>query len=260
MLAGTRSYGVSRNATNGAVTKRDDGDELTERQTEAKTKVFILCSNRLLRESIARILGKKSDFEIVASQAINLVTPDEIVDSGANVVVLDSLEFLLADPGWCSRTLIFGRSLKCVLIAMEADNNRFLAAVRRGARGYVLQDASAADVVSAIRAVAEGQAVCPPAYAQVLFDCIARQADELPSNRKRTQWGLTRREQQLIPLIGQGLSNKEIANHLSLSEQTIKNHIHRILRKVGVSDRLSVLEAYRNEYPALTLKDSEYPV
>ena len=71
---------------------------------------------------------------------------------------------------------------------------------------------------------------------------------------------LTRREQQLIPLIGQGLSNKEIANHLSLSEQTIKNHIHRILRKVGVSDRLSVLEAYRNEYPALILKDSEYPV
>lgn len=227
---------------------------------EAKTKVFILCSNRLLRESIARILGKKADFEIVASQAINIVTPDEIIDSGADVVVLDSLEFLLADPGWCSRTLIFGRSLKCVLIAMEADNSRFLTAVRRGARGYVLQDASAADVVAAIRAVAEGQAVCPPAYAQVLFDCIARQADELPSSRRRTQWGLTRREQQLIPLIGQGLSNKEIANHLSLSEQTIKNHIHRILRKVGVSDRLSVLEAYRNEYPALILKDSEYPV
>src|SRR5215469_4245909 len=227
---------------------------------EAKTKVFILCSNRLLRESISRILGKKADFEIVAAQAISLVTPDEIADSGADVVVLDSLEFLLADPGWCSRTLILGRSLKCVLIAMEADNSRFLSAVRRGARGYVLQDASAADVVSAIRAVAEGQAVCPPGYAQVLFDCIARQAEELPNSRKRTQWGLTRREQQLIPLIGQGLSNKEIANHLSLSEQTIKNHIHRILRKVGVPDRLSVLEAYRSEYPASTLKDSEYSV
>jgi DNA-binding NarL/FixJ family response regulator len=216
---------------------------------EAKTKVFILCSNRLLRESIARILAKKADFEIVAAQAISLVTPDEIAESGADVLVLDSLEFLVADPAWCSRTLVFSCSLKCVLVAMEADSSRFLTAVRRGARGYVLQDASAADVVSAIRTVAEGQAVCPPAYAQVLFECIARQAEELPNSRKRAQWGLTRREQQLIPLIGQGLSNKEIANHLSLSEQTVKNHIHRILRKVGVPDRLSVLEAYRNEYP-----------
>jgi DNA-binding NarL/FixJ family response regulator len=56
------------------------------------------------------------------------------------------------------------------------------------------------------------------------------------------QWGLTRREQQLIPLIGRGMTNKEIATQLSLSEQTVKNHVHRILRKVGAEDRLGVLD------------------
>jgi DNA-binding NarL/FixJ family response regulator len=224
----------------------------------AKARIFILCCNRLLRESVARILSKKSDFEVVASEAIGITSFAAIADSCADVLVLDSLDFLSADPTWSSETLIFGRSLKCVLVAMEDDHNRFLSAVRRGARGYVLQDASAADVVSAIRAVAEGDVVCPPGYAGVLFDCVARQTQDLPNRRKREKWGLTRREQQLVPLIGRGLSNKEIANHLSLSEQTVKNHIHRILRKVGVSDRLSIFEACQHDYTSAGTKRSEY--
>jgi two-component system NarL family response regulator len=126
---------------------------------------------------------------------------------------------------------------------MDEDQAHFLTAVRRGVLGYVLRDASAIDVVAAIRAVAIGEAVCPPRFARVLFDCVASQSAELPNSRARAQLGLTRREQQLIPLIGRGLTNKEIAGELSLSEQTVKNHIHRILRKVGVDDRLSVFEA-----------------
>jgi len=57
--------------------------------------------------------------------------------------------------------------------------------------------------------------------------------------------GLTRRQQQLVPLIAQGLTNKEIASHLNLSEQTVKNHIHRMLRRVGASDRLQVIDLTR---------------
>jgi DNA-binding NarL/FixJ family response regulator len=208
---------------------------------EDKPRVVIVCGNRLLKESIARILRKKNDFEILATLALCSASWDEIVDSGADVLVLDSLEFLPRSAASNSRAP--GNCPKCVLIAMEDDPNRFLTAIRRGARGYVLQDASAADVMSAIRAVAEGQAVCPPVYARILFDLVAAQTEELPNTRRRARWGLTRREQQLIPLIGKGLSNKEIANQLKVSEQTVKNHIHRMLRKLGVTDRLSVYEA-----------------
>ena len=70
----------------------------------------------------------------------------------------------------------------------------------------------------------------------------------MPASRRA--WGLTRREQQLMPLIGRGLTNKEIAAHFSLSERTIKNHIHRILRKVGASDRLGLYEVWQSRAAA----------
>jgi two-component system response regulator DevR len=223
-----------------------------------KARVFIVCCNRLLRESVARILGKKSDFEVLATRALGSTSWEEIVDARADVLVLDSLAFLFKNSPPSSKTRAPHGLPKCVMIAMEDDHNNFLAAVRRGARGYVLQEASAIDVVLAIRVVAEGHAVCPPQYAEVLFDCVATQSAELPNSERRAKWGLTRREQQLVPLIGRGLSNKEIANHLNLSEQTVKNHIHRILRKVGVADRLSVFEACQERSSALGTNPDGY--
>jgi len=209
-------------------------------------KVFILCANRLLRESIARILAKRTDFEIVTAQTDPSTSCEQVRDSGADVLVLDSLDFLLDNFGSPSTAGENDQSAKSVLIAMTDDRSSFLTAIRRGARGYVLQNASAADVVSAIRTVAEGHAVCPPHYTEVLFDYVATQTVEFPSSQKHAQWGLTRREQQLIPLIGRGLSNKEIANHFNISEQTVKNHIHRTLRKMGVVDRLSIHHVFHN--------------
>jgi two-component system, NarL family, response regulator DevR len=227
---------------------------------EGKAKIFVLCRNRLLGESVARILTKKQDFEIVGARAVGSASREEIVDSGADVLVLDSLEFLFGNPKWFAEMNALARLFACLLIAMEDEHEHFLRAIRRGARGYVLQDASAAELVSAVRTVADGQVVCPAGYTRVLFDFVAMQTEELPNSRKQAQWGLTRREQQLIPLIGRGLSNKEIANYLNLSEQTVKNHIHRILRKVGVSDRLSVFEACRTPSPTWSTKNSGYPV
>jgi len=224
----------------------------------SKAKVFVVCCNRLLRESIVRILGKKTDLEIVASQAPGSASREEIEACGTEILVLDSMEFLFGNAKSQSALPALSRSIACVLVAMENDHSRFLTAIRGGVRGYVLQDASAVDVVGAIRTVAEGQVVCPSGYTQVLFDFVATQTEELPNSRRRAKWGLTRREQQLIPLIGRGLSNKEIANHLSLSEQTVKNHIYRILRKVGVSNRLSVFEACQNQTSSFGAKAAGY--
>ncbi len=214
---------------------------------ESKIGIYILCCNRLLRESIARILSKKTNFQVFAAQSIGPTSRDEFAYSGAHVLILDSLQLLLDDGAGISRTLNDNRSIKCVLVAMEDDGKQFLTAVRLGALGYVLQEASAVDVVAAIRAVAQGEAVCPPRLARVLFDCVASQAAGLPNSRTRSQLGLTRREQQLVPLIGRGLTNKEIAAQLNLSEQTVKNHVHRILHKVGVVDRLSVFEVCQTQ-------------
>jgi two-component system, NarL family, response regulator DevR len=218
---------------------------MTEVSLENRTSVLIFCCNRLLRESVARILNKRTDFQVVASQA---PAPEAKVESvaaaKADVVVLDSLQLLDEDS-------IFGpnrrnvRLIKCVLVAMEDDRRRFLTAIRLGVLGYVLQDASAVEVITAIRAVAQGESVCPSRYARVLFDYFVSHTTTLPSSQTRAQLGLTRREQELVPMIDRGMTNKEIASQLNISEQTVKNHIHRILRKVGVEDRLSVFDAFQ---------------
>ncbi len=80
-----------------------------------------------------------------------------------------------------------------------------------------------------------------------LFDYVSQQSRVLPTFRAKQQLGLTRREQQLVEMIGRGLTNKEIAQQLKVAEQTIKNHVHRMLRKVGVSDRLAVVDLCRTQ-------------
>jgi DNA-binding NarL/FixJ family response regulator len=212
---------------------------------ENRTSVLILCCNRLLRESVARIVNKKTDFEVTISQTVSSDLKPEIADSKADVVVLDSLQ-VLGEASILEPSQHNNRVTKCVLVAMEDNQQSFLTAIRLGALGYVLQDASAVEVVSAIRSVAQGEAICPARYVRMLYDYFLSRT-VAPNNRTRTQLGLTRREQQLIPFIERGLTNKEIASQLNLSEQTVKNHIHRILRKVGVEDRLSVVEAFQTQ-------------
>lgn len=225
-----------------------------------KTRIEIACCNRLVRESIARILTKKTDFEIIAAQSTGTGRREETVSSRADVLVLDSMEFLLRNPlPTSNKKEDRDGPEKYVLVGMEDDRDRFLTAIRHGALGYVLQEASAVDVVSTIQMVAEGQAVCPRAYTRVLFDFVASRVGEQVQGKPCAKLSLTFRERQLIPMIGSGLSNKEIANQLNLSEQTVKNHVHRILRKVGVSSRLDILEASRLQAPSSSSNECPVP-
>ena len=211
---------------------------------ENRINVLIRCCNRLLTESVTRILNKRTEFQVIASHALASNSRLEVADTQADVVVLDSLQ-LLAEATIFAPNQRNSRLIQCVLVAMEDEQKRFLTAIRLGALGYVLQEASAVEVVNAIRAVAQGEAVCPSRYARMLFDYFAQQARALPNSRTRVELGLTRREQQLVPLIDRGMTNKDIASQLNLSEQTVKNHIHRILRKVGAEDRLGIIEAFQ---------------
>lgn len=214
---------------------------------EDRIGVLILCRNGLLRESLARILSRKPDVRVVAALAVAPKSNDALEHLEVDVVVLDSLQALIEQEVRFPVPRADHGSVKCIVIAMEEDQKQLLTAVQYGASGYVLREASAIEVVTAIRAVARGQAVCPAPMTKILFDFVVSQAPAQPNSRSRRQLALTNREQQLIPMIGRGLTNKEIASELQLSEQTIKNHVHRILRKVGVDDRLSVFEAYQTK-------------
>jgi DNA-binding NarL/FixJ family response regulator len=80
-----------------------------------------------------------------------------------------------------------------------------------------------------------------------LFRYFENEAASMACVSPRRRLGLTRREQQLVPLIAKGLTNKEIANHFSLSEQTVKNHLYRMKQKIGAEDRLDIVQLYRTQ-------------
>lgn len=213
--------------------------------SNGKISVYLLAENRLLREALARILSKKSDICVVGSSAFTLEVVDEIVATSPDVLLFDCMPFTSCDLGIIPDLRKSAPDLRIVMIGMESDRDLFLRCIREGAVGYVLKDASAMEVATAVRAVTEGEAVCPPSLCLRLFDYISQQNRLLPNFRAKQQLGLTRREQQLVEMIGRGLTNKEIAQQLNVAEQTIKNHIHRMLRKVGVSDRLAVVDLCR---------------
>lgn len=219
--------------------------------TEVSIPVFLLAENRLLREALARILNQKNDITVVGASTYSVAVPGAIAAVSARV--------LLFDPVDTATSLTFIRTiresvpgLKIVMIGVELDGELFIRAVREGIAGYLLKNATAADLAAAVRAVANNCAICPPELCQTLFDYVAHQRASFPSFFIKQQLGLTRREQQLVELIGHGSTNKEIAQELGLSEQTVKNHIHRLLRKVGVRDRLAAVEACRTQGFMLT--------
>jgi two-component system response regulator DevR len=207
--------------------------------------VFLVAENRLLREALARILDKKSDLAVAGSCAFSPTALDQIAGANPDVLILDSFSIGNGRVNFLREVQARIPRLSLVLIGMEDDEQAFLRTVREGALGYVLKDASALDVVSAVRAVANGEAVCPPHLCAALFRFVTRQSNQVPNIHVKLGLGLTHREQQLVLLISQGLTNKEIASHLSLAEQTVRNHVHRMLRKVGASDRLAVVELCR---------------
>jgi DNA-binding NarL/FixJ family response regulator len=210
---------------------------------DQRVRVFIVSENRLVRESLSRILSKRGDLEVASVQGVSVNPREQAVLCGAEVLILDSPDCLFSESE-CEKTQEEQRlAVKTLLVSMEEDEQLFLRAVRAGVLGFIPKEASALDVVAAVRSLARGEAVCPARLCKFLFDYVAAQGAGLTNRYGKVSLGLTRREQQLIPMIGRGLTNKEIANQLNLSEQTVKNHVHRILHKVGVENRLGILGA-----------------
>jgi two-component system response regulator DevR len=215
--------------------------------------VFLLAENCLLREALVRVLRNRDDITVAGAIPFSPSALEKVSAANPDVVLLDSPSVALSGPRLVSRMRQTGANPKSVMVGMEEDETTFLHAVGEGIVGYVLKDATAAEIVRVIRAVAAGEAICPPQFSSALFRCAARDVCFTFKPPQKTKFGLSRREQQLVGLIRLGLSNKEIGSRLNLSEHTIKNHIHRILRKVGASDRLEIVEQCQSESPALGL-------
>ena len=210
-----------------------------------KVSVFLVTENRLLREALVRLLNKSGHFNVCGASPRSPDATSCVAGSGADILILDSIAARLPDFTYVSEIVGQIPSIKVVLIDMDCDPEVFLESVRAGAIGYILREASAAEVMTGMLAVAQGQAICPQQLCFCLFRAFSRQSTPIPSARMKLELGITRRQQEIIPLISRGLSNKEIGSHLNISEQTVKNHIHNIMRRLGANDRLQVVDQTR---------------
>ncbi len=125
-----------------------------------------------------------------------------------------------------------------LVVTMFEDDYSVFAAMRAGARGYVLKDTDEEDMLHAIRAVGKGEAIFSPAVAQRVIDFFTGTRSEVErAVPARAFPELTNREREVLDLIAQGLSNPEIASRLYLSPKTVRNHISNIFAKLQVADR-----------------------
>lgn len=216
--------------------------------TSAKSveaNVFLATENRLLRDTLARLLRKQSGIRVAGM----VVNPEnisgQVQESACDTVLTDF------SPGSSNAPLLRAlheenSQLKIILIGMEDDPETFMNAVRLGARGYVLKDASALEIVTAIRRVGRGEAICPANLCMVLMEHVwneERRKLQAPCTAVNSR--LTHRQVQLMNLVADGLSNKEIATSLNLSQYTVKNHLRRVMRQVEATNRYDAVELMR---------------
>jgi DNA-binding NarL/FixJ family response regulator len=217
-------------------------DRVKDDAAARAVRIFLLVGNRLLRDTLLRLFRKPPDVSIVGQGSPSATASTDVQESNCDVILTDSIP----GPAVPAEDSVAPAvpSAEVLLVGMEDDEEQFLSAVRAGSSGYLLKDASAADVLGAVRSVSRGEAVCPPRLCLSLFKWVADDARET-SRSSDSRPSLTIRQQQLVSLVARGLTNKEIASELNLSEFTVKNHLHRIMKQVDAESRHEAVESAR---------------
>jgi DNA-binding NarL/FixJ family response regulator len=202
--------------------------------------VVLIDDNRLLREGIALLIREQPGFVVLAASADIDDALRTVRDAKPNVVMLDfSLEDhdALRVTGTVHQEVPEAKVIVMGLLPAQEDIADFVTA---GAAGFIMKDASFEQFLATIRGVAAGQQVLPPELTTSLFSQIAALAVRKGQPRLLETEGLTERERQVIDLIGNGLSNKEIAARLHIAVHTVKSHVHNVLEKLALRTRLEV--------------------
>jgi DNA-binding NarL/FixJ family response regulator len=211
--------------------------------------VYLLTENRLLRESLARMLQKRAGICVGGSNRYTNSALGDILASNSGILLMDSM----SPPQYPNLLKELSDSLpevKSILFGMDEDPELFLKSVYWGVCGYVLKEASASEIITAVRGVARGEAFCPARLCMALIQHLSSESQRKTKSLGRdrsSSFGLTRRQLQLVDLVEKGLTNKEIATSLNLSEFTVKNHLRRIMRQVEAGSRHEAVDVIRAE-------------
>ncbi|MBF8190574.1 response regulator transcription factor [Nonomuraea sp. K274] len=206
-------------------------------------RVLIADDQGMVRTGFTTFLSAQPDIEVVgeagdgreAVERAAVLRPD-VVLMDVRMPVMNGLE--------ATKELLSREASPKVLILTTFDLDDYVyAALRAGASGFLLKDASAAQLAEAVRVVAAGEALISPAIIKRLIHEFARLGEARPPSGRRPEElaGLTERETEVLTLVAQALSNQEIARKLYVAEQTVKTHVGRVLTKLGLRDRAQAI-------------------
>ncbi len=199
-------------------------------------RVFLLDDHEVVRRGVHDLLNDEPDITVVGEAAtveqalvrVPALRPDVAVldvrlPDGDGVTVCRELRSALPD-------------LACLMLTSFDDEEALLDSIMAGASGYVLKQIQGSDLVTAVRTVASGQSLLDPSATTRLMARLRQERE--PEEEQEALPGLTEREREILALIGEGLTNRQIGQRLYLAEKTVKNHISRLLAKLGVERRI----------------------
>lgn len=210
-----------------------------ENRSARPVKILLVNETRLMGSVIAAALDDEPDIQVVA----RVTTPEEalkIIQENEVDVALVSTR--LPESGALNLTSAITKlapSTKVLALGLSEEKKRVLRYVEAGAAGYILKDDSLDDLIGTVRAAQEGKVYVSPEIAAAMIERLSDLAQMFSDveNSIADASGLTPREMEVLELIGEGLTNQQIAERLVIEIGTVKNHVHNILDKLNVSNR-----------------------
>ncbi len=210
----------------------DDSAHVTVAEDAAPVRVFLLDDHEIVRRGIADLLHAEAGITVVGEAGTAAEALRRIPATYPHVAVLDTRLPDGSGIDVCREIRSSSPEIRCLILTSYDDNDALFAAVMAGAAGYLLKEIRGNSLVDAIRQVAAGNSLLDPAVTERL---LSRLRDAEPQDQRLAS--LTERERDVLALIADGMTNREIGERLFLAEKTVKNYVSGLLAKLGMQRR-----------------------
>ena len=209
-------------------------------------RVLVVDDHELFRRGLTMLLGVEDGIEVVGEASDGAEGTELAVSTAPDVVLLDVRMPKLSGIEACVAIKAASPTTKIVMLTVSDEEADLYEAVKNGASGYLLKDSSIEEVAQGIRVVAEGQSLISPSMAAKLIDEFKTMSK--PDRSQGPALKLTDRELDVLRLVAKGLSNRDVAHRLAISENTVKNHVRNMLEKLQLHSRMeAVMYAVREK-------------